>query len=269
MNTALERLSVLLVEDEPEARVELGKFLRRRVGRLTTAENGKLGLEEGLATEPDVIVTDLKMPEMDGLDMIRQLRKGGYTRPVIILSALSDSVTILQAVDLGIVKYLVKPVDPSDVETALVAYSEQLLRNRNHIILRGKVATSEAREQAEREIGRLLSAHWKEHTRKGPKRVQVQLQSDTVRLRVEEALTPAERFLLKNRSDYQLVKQFRALLSERLAVALLPELQNMLGGSLTLETVQVDKRMSWVELIVKWSNAGGAIEAGCRKNMVI
>ena len=102
----LSSITILYVEDEEFNRDELSIFFKRRTGNLIVAENGLDGLDKFKKHKPDLIITDLKMPIMDGLEMIEEIRKLGSNIPVIIISALSDSKTILKAVDIGIVKYV-------------------------------------------------------------------------------------------------------------------------------------------------------------------
>ena len=68
----LANLKVLYVEDEEFHREQLGIFLKRRVGKLYLAENGKDGLNKFKELNPDIIITDLKMPEMDGIEMTQK-----------------------------------------------------------------------------------------------------------------------------------------------------------------------------------------------------
>ena len=107
----LNTLRLLFVEDDPDASLELAHYLKKRVSSLAVAANGREALDLCGSHTFDVILSDLRMPEMDGMTFIRHLRSSGVQTPVVIMSAFSDSETILQAVDLGIVKYCVKPVN--------------------------------------------------------------------------------------------------------------------------------------------------------------
>ena len=127
-NSLLSHIRLLYVEDEADTREEFSKFLKRRVGKLITGENGQDGLRRFEEQPPDIVLTDLRMPGMTGLEMVRALREKGYRTPVVILSALSDSDTILEAVDLGIVKYHVKPVDTAVLVKEVQALAEQGLK---------------------------------------------------------------------------------------------------------------------------------------------
>ena len=123
----LNTLRLLFVEDDPDATRELAHYLKKRVSSLAVAANGREALELCASNTFDVILTDLRMPEMDGLTFIRHLRASNTQTPVVIMSAFSDSETILQAVDLGIVKYCVKPVNIAELTAALAKVASERL----------------------------------------------------------------------------------------------------------------------------------------------
>ena len=111
----LSNMKILLVEDDDFTLQQLERFLRRRVGKLLTTQNGAQGLEILEKDEIDIVITDLKMPNMNGLEMIQIAREREFNGPVIIITALSDTDTILKAVDMGIVKYIIKPIDTDEL----------------------------------------------------------------------------------------------------------------------------------------------------------
>lgn len=108
----LRTLSVLYVEDDEEVRTALAKFLRRRFCRVDVAENGALGLEVFHDDNYDVVVTDVKMPVMDGLEMARRIKAQEENVPVIVVTAYNETDYFLRAIDIGVDRYVKKPVDP-------------------------------------------------------------------------------------------------------------------------------------------------------------
>src|SRR5512146_1344889 len=91
--TAAERLkqmTVLFAEDEDLPRKSIGNFLKRQVGTLDVAENGKVALELFLAHRPAVIITDLEMPVMNGMEMIQAIRDMEISVPIIITTGYDD-----------------------------------------------------------------------------------------------------------------------------------------------------------------------------------
>jgi DNA-binding response OmpR family regulator len=102
--------TILLVEDENAIRRALSIVFQREQFRVLEAKNGEEGLELALAEHPDIIVLDLVMPKMDGLTMIRKIRKDSWGKdvPAIIYSNLSRNEKVNEARELGITDYLPK-----------------------------------------------------------------------------------------------------------------------------------------------------------------
>lgn len=108
--------TVLVVEDTPEV-VKLIHTVLRQHFRVLTAPNGARGLELALKHVPDVVVTDLMMPEMDGFELTRQLRLDARTRhvPVLMLTARGELGDRLEAVDSGVTQHLSKPFNTREL----------------------------------------------------------------------------------------------------------------------------------------------------------
>jgi len=124
-DNSLKYLKVLLVEDEEN----LASLLKSAIGdnfySFNIAQNGKDGIEKFLKFLPDIIITDITMPELNGLDMAKEIKKVDSTIPIIILSAYSQTEKLLNAIDIGIVKYFIKPFDPDE----LLDYISKLSQN--------------------------------------------------------------------------------------------------------------------------------------------
>jgi len=114
-NKFLKSLKVLLVEDEEK----LANFLKNAIGdnfyRFYIANNGKDGLEKFYSLKPDIIITDITMPELNGLEMAKEIRKINQNIPIIILSAYIETDKFLNAIDIGVTKYFIKPYDPDEL----------------------------------------------------------------------------------------------------------------------------------------------------------
>ena len=99
---------VLLIEDEPEIRRFLRNTLPRHGYRLYEAVSGADGLAQAQARNPDLVLVDLGLPDMDGLDLIRKLREWTQT-PIIVLSARGQEQVKVTALDGGADDYMTKP----------------------------------------------------------------------------------------------------------------------------------------------------------------
>ncbi|MEO0540193.1 MAG: response regulator [Cyanobacteria bacterium P01_A01_bin.105] len=103
--------TILVVDDNPDLRTYVSSVLERHGHSIITAPNGALGLEQARFHQPDLIVTDLMMPQVSGLEMIRHIRHNADLRgtPVILLTAKVDDETRLEGVEQGADAYLSKP----------------------------------------------------------------------------------------------------------------------------------------------------------------
>jgi len=94
-SNSLKDISVLYVEDEAEIRDVLAKILKRRIGTVYTASNGFEGVEKFRELNPDIVITDINMPKMDGLKMIAAIRKIKEDVPVIIITGTMNRIILL------------------------------------------------------------------------------------------------------------------------------------------------------------------------------
>ena len=107
---------ILVVDDERAIRNTLKDILEFEGYTIDLAENGKVGLEKALATTYDLIYTDIKMPEMDGLEMLQAYRQavkdnGGEESPVVMISGHGTVETAVEALKKGAFDFIVKPLD--------------------------------------------------------------------------------------------------------------------------------------------------------------
>lgn len=126
MNMAInQRERILIVDDEPSVVEVVSLYLKREGYRVNTAFNGKQALQTLTADPPDLIVLDLMLPEVDGLEIIRRLRQEkGKDTPVIVLSARRQETDRIYGLELGADDYLTKPFSPAE----LVARVKAVLR---------------------------------------------------------------------------------------------------------------------------------------------
>jgi DNA-binding response OmpR family regulator len=108
---AASQIRILLVDDDPEIRRLLEQFLTLRDYQVLMASDGLAGLVLAEQEQPDCVVLDLYMPGMNGVEVLRELRKKGYCGAVLILSASQDQALLQEAMKLGAVDMIGKPVD--------------------------------------------------------------------------------------------------------------------------------------------------------------
>ncbi len=120
-------LAILYVEDDPVTREELAQILRRRAREVLVAENGREGLGLFRQFSPDLVVTDIRMPEMDGLQMAQAMREKSQGIKIIATTAYSETSYLLQAIEAGIDHYVLKPVDIEKFIAAVEKCSRDIL----------------------------------------------------------------------------------------------------------------------------------------------
>ncbi|RTJ57570.1 butyrate response regulator transcription factor BumR [Campylobacter jejuni] len=111
MSQECKELIILVVEDEIKTRESLINVLSERFSKVIGAQNGDEGLKKFKKFKPNLVITDIAMPIMDGLDMAREIKEISDDVPIVVLSAYSEKERLLRSIDIGIDKYLIKPVD--------------------------------------------------------------------------------------------------------------------------------------------------------------
>ncbi len=112
-------LKVLFVEDDSITRLEVAKFLENKVEKLTVAQNGQEGLRLYEQDPSDVVITDIRMPIMNGLDMVRAMK--GFKKPksIIVTTAYNETDLLIECIDVGVNKFLLKPLVLHKLEAIL------------------------------------------------------------------------------------------------------------------------------------------------------
>ena len=111
----MQNLRILIVDDEDEAGEILSLRLRRRGMKPSYASNGEDALALMQEQPADIVLLDIKMPSMDGLEVLRRIRAGYPGTSVIILSGHADMDAAAEGLELGAFVYLLKPVNLDDL----------------------------------------------------------------------------------------------------------------------------------------------------------
>ena len=106
---------ILVVDDEPNARTALAEILKEESYTVETAADGFKGLARYEEATPDLVLTDLKMPGMDGVELLRKLRQHDPELPVVIMTAFGAVETAVSAMREGAADYLTKPLNTDEL----------------------------------------------------------------------------------------------------------------------------------------------------------
>lgn len=124
----LQELSILFVEDDETIRIELTNFLKKQSFKnIFVAQNGKEGLKKYHEHKPDIVLTDLRMPIMDGLEMSKEIKSLDANIPILLITSLFEKEVTEAAVDIGIDGYLFKPISLIRLEMILNKYISRIL----------------------------------------------------------------------------------------------------------------------------------------------
>ena len=123
---SFKKYTILYIEDDEGVRTVNSRFLARMFNELYEAKNGEEGLELYKKYHPDIILTDIQMPKMDGITLAKTIRKLDQSTKIIISTAFSDKDYLMEAIDLKLEKYIIKPLTSRNLMPALTSAVKDL-----------------------------------------------------------------------------------------------------------------------------------------------
>ena len=126
-----KNITILYVEDEDEIRQNTTRPLHRLCSELFIASNGKEGLELYKKHKPDIVISDIKMPNMDGIDMCKAIKDIDSEQHIIFTTAHSDSNYFMEAIEMQVDGYILKPIEYNLLENKINTIINQvIIKNR-------------------------------------------------------------------------------------------------------------------------------------------
>jgi YesN/AraC family two-component response regulator len=123
-------ISILIVEDDETISAYLQKSLKNLAKTIFVAKNGKDGLEKFKQNKIDIVVTDLNMPLLNGIEMSKEIRRFDAKVPIIILTAYHEEELIMEAInDGGVNKYLLKPINMKKLKEIINEFTKNIKKN--------------------------------------------------------------------------------------------------------------------------------------------
>jgi DNA-binding response OmpR family regulator len=129
-----KNFTILYIEDDEGVRSINSRFLSRMFNELYEAKDGEEGYELYKKFHPDIILTDINMPKLDGISLTKRIRKEDLTTKIIISTAFSDKNYLLDAIELKLEKYIIKPLTNRNLIPALTKAVESLDIERNFTV---------------------------------------------------------------------------------------------------------------------------------------
>lgn len=121
-----EAYSILYIEDDKDIRANYVNYLNRHFDKVFEAADGEEGYYKYIKNRPDIMIVDINLPKLNGLDLVRKIRESDHSIKVIMLTAHSETKYLLEATELKLTKYLVKPVSRSELKDALSLVIDEL-----------------------------------------------------------------------------------------------------------------------------------------------
>ena len=101
--------TILVIDDDESLRDTIGVLLEQEGFKAVLAADGRTGFEQALTLKPDLMLVDLRLPGMSGIEVCKQIRGSGVATPIIVLSAIGDEIDKVLLLELGADDYIVKP----------------------------------------------------------------------------------------------------------------------------------------------------------------
>lgn len=137
----MEEISLLYIEDDKDIQKICLNVIESYVDRVEVAYDGEEGYETYLAMNPDIILLDINMPKLDGLSLAKKIRELDSDVKIIITTAYAEQDKLLQAIELYLIKYILKPINPLILKEALLKAKKEILELRVENIPTVKVFT--------------------------------------------------------------------------------------------------------------------------------
>lgn len=248
----LDSIKVLYVEDEVITRSYVAGLLKKRVGKLITAESGADGIKKFLEDKPDIIITDLVMPDMSGIEMMKKIRTDGYRCPFIITSALSDYKIILQTVDLKIEKYLLKPIDEVVLIKSLIDIATlELEQKSNSLVINHELILNDTKKtELELDIRNIYSAYLKRVIGKGARQIQVLIKGREIEIIIKDNLTTLEESLLLSGNHYKSIEVIRKTIYENTLKEVIEEIGLLINRKISVESLELNPKDKYERVLL-------------------
>src|SRR5690554_1397623 len=159
----MKDLAILIIDDEESIRHMLTMVLRKEGCKVTAVDNGEEGLKELLVHPYDVVLCDVRMPKMGGLELLAEIDRRGISATVIMMSAFGSRELAVEALKKGAYDYIDKPFKKDEILLTILKAAERLKLRQENILLKASVENAKSFEgligtsEAMHEVFRLMT----------------------------------------------------------------------------------------------------------------
>lgn len=157
----LKEVSLLFVEDEDITRVQISRMLQKEFKEFIEAKDGEEGVELYKKYKPDIVLTDITMPNMNGLEMIKAIYEIDEDAVIIITTAHNETEFLIEAIELGVKSYVIKPINPILLINTLSKSIENILIKRE-LKKRDEILLQQSLLNAKADLLHDIAHHWRQ-----------------------------------------------------------------------------------------------------------
>lgn len=250
--TYLSEMKILYIEDDTETREALNRFLRRRCSKVTAVSDAESGLEIYETYNPDIIIVDLLLPGINGMDFIDRINKMSvrHHSEILITTTVSEVDTVIGLIDRNISAYVIKPLDMNALEEKLQMLAAKIhdssINKSRHAVLANDDNRGQIADNIRVDFLKLL----KSKSGKGPTKVNVILKAETVEILAYDTLTAFEKTIIENNLNSVLLEQVRQLFYKNIKSNIEQIVLEKTGLEFTLEKIDIDvyRKVDYLEL---------------------
>lgn len=156
----IKSITILIVEDDLVALQNLEIILKDMFKSVYTAENGVDGLEVFRKNSPNIVISDIMMPKLNGIGMAKEIKKINSETPIVFLSGFSDKEYLLECIEIGAESYIIKPIAPKNLKESIEKAAKRLYSD----IIKKEIEDRELQElilASNTELLKDIAHHWR------------------------------------------------------------------------------------------------------------
>ncbi len=196
----IKKYTILYVEDEKQSVDLVSCILKDRVKEIFVAYDGVDGLEKYNTHRPDIVISDIQMPHMNGIELSKRIKAINPKQNIILVTAFNENNALLEAINLGVSKYIVKPI--ISIENLLHPINDIC-----KILSFDKNNKEQARLQAMQEVLKSIAHHWRQ-----PLNI-ISLESSSVKIEIEMGTFEEKNLALKLEHIYNTTQELSQMIN--------------------------------------------------------
>lgn len=134
-----KNISILYVEDDQNIAIQVEKMLKKIFIHVDVENNGLLGLKNYMKNHQDIVITDISMPVIDGIEMSKKIIEINAEQSIVITSAYNDAEYLIRLIEIGVDKFVTKPIDMGSFLSSIYKIAIGIYREKREVLLESKL----------------------------------------------------------------------------------------------------------------------------------